>query len=484
MKVLFINPSITFSQERRIGPVIKNLFYNSPPLGLCYLAAVLEQKNIPVKIIDAAVENIEISKIRIYCRRFKPEIVGITSTTYSFQSAVSVARMIKEENSNVKVIIGGPYITAVPQSMLPYKFFDIGVLREGEITLSELIDALESNRDLREIKGIIFRRDSELYFTDPRDYIKNLDTLPFPARHLLHLELYRPQPNDERFRPKLSMISSRGCPFGCIFCDKSVFGKEYRSFSPEYIVSEMEHMVKDFGARDIAFLDSCFTVNKERVESIIDEIRRKNLKVNWTCTARVDVVTRELLREMKEAGCWRVRLGIESGNENVLEFIKKGITKEQARNAANWAAEAGLQPKGFFMIGHLLDTKENIEETIKFAKSLPLKDITIQINTPLQNTIQYGIYPQYGTLITDDNSKFSYFEPVFIPKGLSKKYLNRIYCKFYRSWYLRPVIFYRHIKHLRGFRDIVKYLRTLGLLIFLFFCKNIGDKDYSNDQVS
>ena len=166
------------------------------------------------------------------------------------------------------------------------------------------------------------------------------------------------------------MIASRVCPFGCIFCDKSVFGKQYRSFSPEYIVSEMEHLVHNFGAKDIAFLDSCFTVNKERVESTINAINKQNLDVGWTCTARVDVVTKELLKKMKAAGCWRVRLGIESGDDDVLQFINKGITTQQARNAAHWAADIGLQPKGFFMIGHLTDTKESIEKTIKFAKSL------------------------------------------------------------------------------------------------------------------
>jgi radical SAM superfamily enzyme YgiQ (UPF0313 family) len=484
MKVLLINPPITFSQKRRIGPVIKNLFYNSPPLGLGYLAAVLEKRNIPVKIIDAAVENLKISEIRNRYQKFRPDIVGITSTTYSFRSAIGIAGMIKDEKTDTKIIIGGPHATADPVSILAYKYFDIGVLGEGEVTLLELIDGLEGKHDLRDIEGIIFRRGSEIYFTKPRDYIENLDELPFPARHLLPLELYRPQPNDERAIPKLSMISSRGCPFGCIFCDKSVFGKRYRTFSPKYIVSEMEHLVRDFGAKDIAFLDSCFTVNKERVKSILTEMRNRNLKVSWTCTARVDVVTKDLLSDMKKTGCWRVRLGIESGNDNVLEFIKKGITKEQVRNATNWAAKVGLQPKGFFMIGHLTDTKESIEETIKFAKSLPLKDITVQINTPLKNTVQYGLYKEYGTLITNDNSKLSFFEPFFIPNGLTREYLNQIYRKFYRSWYLRPIVFWRHLKHLRGMGDVAKYLKSLVLLVYLFFGKNIGNKESANDPAN
>ncbi len=484
MKVMLINPPVTFSQKRRIGPVASNLFYNSPPLGLCYLASVLIKDNIDVRITDAAVEGLALPEITLRYRKFKPDVVGITSTTYSFQSCIDIARTIKEEYQPAKIVIGGPHATADPQSVFLYNYFDIAVLGEGELTLSELIKALEHRSDLREVNGIAFRRDSELYFTPRREYIDNLDELPFPARHLVPLDLYRPQPNDEKVRPKLSMISSRGCPFGCIFCDKSVFEKEHRSFSPSYIVSEMEHLVREFQAKDIAFLDSCFTVSKERVESIINEMNKRNLRVNWTCTARVDVVTKELLKKMKQAGCWRVRLGIESGDESVLGFINKGITTHQARNAAHWAHEVGLQPKGFFMIGHLTDSKESIERTINFAKSLPLKDITVQINTPLKNTFQYRVHKQYGSLITEDNSRFSYFEPVFIPHGLSREYMYKIYRKFYRSWYLRPAVIWRHIKYLRSPGELIKYLRALGLLVFLFFGGNIYGRRYIKDQTS
>lgn len=482
MRVLLVNPPITFAQRKRMGPVVNNLFYNSPPLGLCYLAAVLEENNITVRILDAAVEGLETAGVMQHYSKFRPDIVGITSTTYSFQSAVSIAMTIKKENPSIRIIIGGSHVSADPESSFLYNCFDVGVIGEGEITLLELIKSWDGKKDLREVSGIVFRRDSELYLTKPRDYIENLDTLPFPSRHLIPMELYQPQPNDERARPKISMISSRGCPFDCIFCDKNVFGKKYRSFSPEYIVSEMEYLIDNFGAKDIAFLDSCFTVNKERVESIILEMNKRQLGMSWTCTARADVVTRELLDKMKKAGCWRIRLGIESGDEEVLGFIKKGITRKQVQDATGWAAEAGLQPKGFFMIGHLIDTKKSIEETIRFAKSLPLKDITVQINTPLKNTYQYGVYKKYGSLVVESSSRLSYFEPVFIPDGLTREYLKKIYREFYSSWYLRPVVFWRHLKSLHSLKDIRKYLKALSLLFFLFFDRRVENKNELFDK--
>ncbi len=470
MIITLINPPRgERSRSGPITPVIEHLFFNSPPLGLGYLAAVAEKEGNPVQIIDAPVEKLNFSQILSRVKKFNTTLVGITSTTNFFHSAKELAQRIKEIFPHVPIVIGGPHLSANPRETLSFKCFDIGVIGEGEITFLNLIKVLEKKGDLEQVAGIIFRRDSELFFTKPRRFIDNLDSLPLPARHLLPMGRYRPQPNDQYILPKLSMIASRGCPYGCIFCDKNVFGKRYRSFSPGYIVSEMEHLIENYGARDIAFLDSTFTVSRERVERIIEEIERRNVKINWTCTVRANIMTKDLLKRMKDAGCWRIRLGIESGNDQVLRFIKKGITPKQARDVAHWAHQVGLQPKGFFMIGHLVDTKETIEETIRFANSLPFKDITVQINTPLPNTPQYGIFKDYGELATEDFSKFSFWQPVFLPQGLTYGDLIRAHRGFYRRFYLRPIIWWRHLRHIRRFSDLKKYFRALKLLFHLFF---------------
>ena len=172
---------------------------------------------------------------------------------------------------------------------------------------------------------------------------------------------------------------------------------------------------------------------------------------------------------MKEAGCWRVRIGIESGNEEILRFIKKEMSKEQIRRVVGWADEVGLQSKTFFMLGHCPDTRETMEETIQFALSLPSKDVTVQINTPLKGTEQYTLYKKYGDLVSENPDDYSFFQPVFLPRGLTYGDLIRAQRRFYRRFYLRPIIWWRHLRHIRRFSDLRKYFRALKLLLHLFF---------------
>lgn len=467
MKVFLINPPLVKYVNKKIAPVVENLFYNSAPLGLCYLAAVLRQEGVEVEILDALVEGLKFSGVISRIKKFNPDIIGISSNTISFNSAAFLTRTVKKIFPNKIIIIGGPHITANPDDLLKHPEFDIGVIGEGEVTFKELIKAITQGVDIKRVKGLAYTSNGKVQFTEPREFIRDLDWLPFPARDLVPIYKYRPQPNDQKRLPKLSMISSRGCPYSCIFCDKNVFKNLYRSFSPQYIVKEMTHLVKNFKAKDIAFLDSTFTPNKTRVYQIVNEIKDANLDVTWTCSVRANVLDKELLKEMKNAGCWRIRIGVESGNGDVLKFIKKGISRYQVKKVANWAYELNLESKAFFMVGHLIDNKDTINDSISFAKSLPLKDITVQINTPMRRTKQYEIHNNYGKIVTYNKSNFSYFEPVFVPNSLTREELIKLHRKFYRTFYLRPVIFWRHISKIRKFHDIKKYLRAIKLLFNL-----------------
>ncbi|MCK5287466.1 MAG: cobalamin-dependent protein [Candidatus Omnitrophica bacterium] len=473
MKVLLINPPI---EESILKPVLKNLFYNSPPLGLCYIAAVLKKNKVVVKIIDAAVERLSILKIIKRVEKMNPDVVGLTSTTYSFPFALILAKEIKKYFKDIVIIMGGSHITANPDVLLRFNCFDFGVLGEGEVTMTELIECLKYNGNFEDVPGLAFERKEKLFFSPKRQFIEDLDCLPFPDRDLVPLDLYRPQPNDWNVLPKLSMITTRGCSYGCIFCDKGVFGMKYRSFSPKYIVAEMKMLIDKYGAKDIAFLDSTFTTSIERVKDVILEIKRSKVDVNWTCTVRANVVTYDLLKEMKNAGCWRIRIGVESANNNVLKFIKKGITIEDVRKVSKWADSLGLQPKGFFSIGHLIDTKETINETIEFAKKAYFKDITVQINTPLKGTPQYKICEKYGVLSNKNNVDYSFWQPFFVPNGMTKEELTRLHNKFYRTFYCRFVIIRRHIKAIKGIGDIKKYILSIDLITYLFFNRLYDNK--------
>lgn len=341
--------------------------------------------------------------------------------------------------------------------------FDAGVLGEGEIALSRIL----RGQRWEDIPGLLLPRQDEIVQTGPGEVVADLDELPYPARHLMKAELYRPIPADYRALPKIPMITTRGCPHGCIFCDKSVFGRRMRAHGVPRVLDEMEHCLRDHGARGIAFLDSTFSTLRERAKDIARGIIAREIHTDWTCTLRADTVDEEMLELFKRAGCWRVRLGIESGDQEILRRIDKDVEVEQIRRAARWADEAGLQVKAFFMIGHFGETEASVRRSIGFAKSLPLMEVTVQINTPMRGTPQYEQWSSWGTLQENDPAKFSYWEPVFIPRGWTKESLAAAQHRFYREFLLRPSLWWRHLKHLKGWRDIRRYLEAFRLVVYL-----------------
>jgi len=475
MNVILINPPVLAAERKGgIGPVITNLFFNSPPLGLAYIAAVLEHKGVAVSLLDAPVERLTVGDTLRRIEEAHADVVGITATTNFFHSARELARRVKAKWPDRPVVIGGPHVSSNTEHCMAEESFDLGVVHEGEETFPELLEAIHDRSRWPQIQGLVYRDNGQLHTTEPRPPIEDLDALPFPARHMLQNELYVPQPNDENGLPKFAMITARGCPYQCIFCDKAAMGKRYRAMSAERLVDEVEMLIRDYGAKDIAFVDSTFTVIPERVYRVCDLIEQRGLKFTWTCTARANVVTKPMLERMARAGCWRIRLGVESGDDEVLAFIKKGITTDQVRRAAQWAAEVGMQPKGFFMVGHLVDTAESIERTIDFACSLPLKDVTVQINTPMMGTAQHKTYHEHGTLASERLEDMSYWEPSFIPKGMTEEQIIHLHRKFYRRFYLRPITVWRHLKHIRSLRDVVRYIKAATLLFHLLFSERLA----------
>jgi radical SAM superfamily enzyme YgiQ (UPF0313 family) len=472
MRVTLLNPPFRMdASSHRLGPVSEHLFFNSPPLGLAYIAAVLEREGIVVDLIDAPVERLSLSALIDRIDNFAPDAIGITSTTTFFTNAVAAASLIKKNIEEVPIIIGGNHITANPQVLLDHSCFDLAVLGEGEVTIRELLAALAGAKELEKVKGIAYRKNGKLSVTPPRERIKDLDWLPFPARHLLPIYSYKPMPNDHYRSPKTAMVTSRGCPYRCIFCDHNIYGNLYTSYSARRIVMEMKQLVEVYGIKDIAFVDSLFAISQEKVEGFLEELEKEKIDVTWTCTIRCDTMTKPLLERMKKAGCWRVRIGIESGSEEILKFIKKDIDKKEIKKVVGWADEIGLEPKAFFILGHCLETKATMEESIRFARSIPLKDITVQLNTPLEGTEQFTFYKQYGSLVSEHSDTYSFWQPVFLPRGLTYADLTGAQRRFYRRFYLRPVIWWRHLRTLRRFSGIKKYFSGFKLIFYLFFFK-------------
>ncbi len=472
MKVLLVNPPV--ADRDRGHPVVERLFYNSMPLGIGYLAAVAEQGGHRAGIIDGAVEQLSAAQLLRRVAEFDPDVIGVTGLTTSFASTQSALHAFHEHFPRAVLLTGGPHLSAWGAPSLEGLPVAAGVAAEGELAFGDILCAIENNTPLRDIQGIFVQDErGEWIETGPRRYYKDLDDAPFPARHLFKKHLYQPIPADYRHLPKIPIMSARGCPYGCIFCDKSVFGRRLRGKSPKRTVDEIEHCIRDHGARGIAFLDSTFGTDRKRAREICEEIIRRNVKVEWTCTLRADSVDEEMLALFRRAGCWKVRLGIESGDEEIFARLDKGETLDHVRRAAVAADKVGLQSKAFFIVGHLGENEKTLRNTVNFAKSLPLMEVTVQINTPMKNTPQEEMWHEFGDLDRTNLTNSSFWEPVFVPTGLTRDELVRWQNRFYREFLLRPSVWWRHLRHLRGWADIKRYGSAVSLLAFLLFNREL-----------
>jgi len=469
MRVWLVNPPTQGSRTPGINGIVDTLFYNSPPLGLAYLAAVIEAEGHQVTITDAPVERLDARDVVGLGQTIKPDLIGLTATTTYLTSALETARGLRAVLPGAVIGLGGPHLSAHPGMLLEHPVLDFGVCGEGEQTFAELVAAVEASKPIDAIPGVVVVRDGRLQLAPPRPLIRDLDTLPMPARHLLPLQRYRPLPNDQIRLPKTSLIVSRGCPFSCTFCDKSTFGASYRAHSPQRVVTEMREVSERWGVRDIAFVDSTFTPFPGRIEAVLDAMEAAPVPVTWTASCRADLLDRQLLARMRAAGCWRIRIAIESGNREILHTIRKGITKEQFASTVRVAKEQGIQVKGFFMLGHIGETVQTMAESIDFACSLPLDDVTVQINTPLPGTQQYEVCRDHGELLEAPPESTTFFEPLFLPTGLTREQILEAHRCFYRSFYLRPRTVRRLVRDFRSPGDLRKYLRAVPAAVSLMF---------------
>jgi radical SAM superfamily enzyme YgiQ (UPF0313 family) len=286
-------------------------------------------------------------------------------------------------------------------------------------------------------------------------------SIPFPARDLCRdVSAYKPPVGAFRKEPVVNIMTSRGCPYECIFCDNNTFGRKMRFFPAEYVAGEIKEVITKYGAREIAFLDDTFVLDKGRLRRIFALLDKERISFPWTCMTRVNNLDHETLRFMRDKGCWQIRIGIESGSQQVLDFIKKGITLEQVKNVARWGRELGLRVSGFFMIGHHIDTPQTIEETIKFGTSLPLTDVIVTINTPIPGTPSYEKARAYGTYQEDDWTSLNYWTPVFVPKGLTRELMLQKQAEFYRRFYTRPSVILGQIAKIRSFAVLKMMVRN------------------------
>lgn len=440
------------------------------PLNLAYLAGCLRQAGCPVEILDAEVLGCSANQVVKFIRKTQPDIVGLSAVTANFPVALKLARKVKQLKNPPQIVIGGCHVSARPAGITNHPEIDLAVIGEGEATLLELVQQLSQGKNnWQSIRGLAFRQGKQLVITPPRPLIQNLDTIHFPARDLLpSLSDYHPTPGMYRRLPMAFMITSRGCPFQCVFCSRTVFGNRYRHRSPQNVVNEMELLVKNFGVREIRVCDDIFNLNEARLLEICRLINHRRLRFSWGCSGRANLVTKKSLLALKRAGCWEICFGVESGSPAVLKTIKKGIVLADVRRAVRLARSCGLESRGFFMLGLPGDTEATMQQTIDFAKDLSLPMAQFYITTPYPGTELDQKAEKWGRI--DRHSLNQYLSqtttrPPFVPHGLTAQKINHYYKRALREYYLRPRFL---LSRLLKIRDWTQFLANWRGFISIF----------------
>ncbi len=433
VKISLVNP-----------PPLKGVYRHQPylPIGLAYLAAVLEKDGHEVTVIDCLTLEMNHEKLKKELAHIEPAIIGITSMTPTIQSALLSAQAAKETCPEATTVLGGPHATFMDkQVLIEEQSVDIVVRGEGEQTLLELAQNIFNPKALNKIEGIAFRNnEGQPVRTPNRPFIQRLDELPHPAYKYFPLEKYR------LFGRKiLPIITSRGCPSQCSFCTTArMLGKGFRARSPKNVVDELEWLRDVHGADAFTFYDDTFTLDRKRALRICEEIKNREIGLPWDCQTRVSTVSKEILTKMRQANCQQVFFGVESGCQTILDAVKKGTTVEQNERAIRLAKDSGLFVAVSVIIGYPGETKEMLQETIDLIRKAEPDDVYLCVATPYPGTELRSLVEEMGWEMSDDWGLYDTTAPVFANPNLSAEEIRKLRTSFYNGFY-SPKYVLRHL---------------------------------------
>jgi len=431
-KVALVNP-----------PTMKGVFHHHPylPIGLAYLAAVLEEKGNEVLVLDCLASNIDHAKLKEKLASFNPTVIGISSMTPMVPSTMLAAKEAKEACPNATVVLGGPHATFMDTEILTQESaVDVIVRGEGEQTLLELTQKIVSQESFSAVEGITFKKEGQILQNPSRPYIQNLDELPFPAYKHFPLDKYRLF--GKLFFP---VITSRGCPFQCSFCTSSrILGKQYRARSAKNIGDELELLKNEFNADSFTFYDDTLTLDSKRIFEICGEIKSRKIYIPWDCQTRVDQVSEEILAEMKQTNCQQIFFGVESGCQDVLDWVKKRTTAEQNEKAIKMAKKAGLFVAISIIIGYPGETAEMRKQTLEFIRRAEPDDVYLCFATPYPGTELRQLVEKMGLKMSRQWERYDTTTPVFENPLLADEEAFRLRREFYDSFY-SPSYAFRHL---------------------------------------
>ena len=422
-KLIFVNP-----------PILKGSFRHQLylPMGLAYLASFLEENGHEVKVIDCQALDLDHEKLKSEISSFEPDIVGVTSIASLTRSVLLAAKAAKETLPDVTVILGGPHATFMDEQIIAEEAaVDFVVRGEGELTLLEIAQNLHDSNKVDRIEGITFRRNKQVIRTPNRSFIQDLDKLPKPAYDHFELDRYR------LFGKKLlPVITSRGCPFQCAFCVASrMFGKAYRMRSAGNVLDELEWLKNVHGAEAFTFYDDTLTFDKKRLLKICNGMKDRKIGLPWDCQTRVDQVSKEILAEMKAAGCQQVFFGVESGCQQILDAVNKKTSIEQNEKAIRMAKEAGLFVTISLMIGYPGETRDTLKQTLDFVQGSKPDDVYLCVATPYPGTELRSIVEKRGWKMSSNLDLYDTMTPVFENPDLPSEEIMKFRREFYNSFY-------------------------------------------------
>lgn len=492
MNILFLNPphlsgEIYMKEIGRCGrrAVVGELW---PQIGLAYLAAIALKCGASAKIIDAMAENLSMTSLLEEINSFNPHLIIANTTTPTFENDSQVLQSIKKDFPKIIFSFTGTHVSALPEESLRKSCADFVFINEAEETLRELLEKFQKKNSedveiikedsirkilldvCKDINGFAYMKDNEFILNPPRSFVDNLDSLPFPARHLLPNNAYK-MPFFEN-EPFTTIIPTRGCPWQCIFCRAGkVWGRRIRTRSPENVLGEIETLVKDFNIRNIAFMTDSFTLNRNWAIKFLEELLKKNLKISWVCNSRVDAVDLNMLELMKKTGCKLISYGIESGDQNILNDAKKNIKLDDCIKAIEMTRKAKIISMAYFIIGLPGETWDSINRSIEFAIKLNPDYVNFHVATPFPGTELYDIAMAKGWLVS--NNWADYEEEgssVLRTEALTDTDLMKAQKIAMRRFYFRPAKLLKEIFSIKSFDQFISRLKA-GLKIFISLFK-------------
>lgn len=460
MKTLIINPPAEKDFERSgRWPSRSTGGACQEPLFLAYAAAVLEKNNLEVELIDCRPNYITLEELKEKITDDVGLIILQTSTP-SIYLDLKTAGILKELNENIKIGLVGTHPTVFDYQILKEnKYIDLILRGEYDYAIKDVAWAIKNNENFREIKGITYREGVNVIKNEDREYIKNLDELPLPARHFLPIEKYF----EPLFigKPALRLISSRGCPFTCTFClwPQLMYGRFFRARDPMKVVDEIELLKNEYKIKEYYFDDDTFTIDPERIEKICNEIIKRKINLPFQCLGRVNTVIPEMLKKMAEAGCRIIRYGVESSSPVILKNIRKQITPEQIKFAFKKTKDAGIKTHATIMFGLPGETKETVEETIKFVLELDPDYAQFPVAIPYPGTEFYNLVKERGWLKSDNWTDYNGDSAVVGYPDLSREEITKASLQAYKKFYFRPKYILRQLKETRSIKDYLELFK-------------------------